>query len=168
MFEKQVRLSLIFFVLFVLQYSCFSLIPFKGAFPDLLSILIVFYAQYVRKSRLLVFAFCVGLVKDMFSAEFFGMIAVASCAAAYVLYYLVRKFPQGRVSCGMILVCCYTFLVHMQLLCFSFIADGYYGLGNGVMIFVAPTVIYTVCVSAVLLWILKLLMRDSLRQYNLF
>jgi len=168
MLKKRIKLVLTFLTLFVVQFSCFPHFTIHNAVPELLAILIVFYACYAKLNRLCVFAFFVGLSYDLFTVEIFGLKAVACFFGAYLISYVLRKVPQHMLIFRVLVVSVFVITTELIFLFTTFLFDYSF---NPIHVFFyrgVPTVLYTVAISPFLLLILKYIMKDSLRQYNLF
>lgn len=168
MFKKRVKLFFVFLVLFMFQYSCFPYFTFRGAVPDLLAILVVFYSLYVKKPRLLMFALLIGASKDLYSSGFMGLNMVAYWLGAHVLYYLTRKFHQDVLASTVLFIGAYTLTVQIiTLLCMVMLDVTFQPWGHLIMR-ALPSVVYTMACGFFVIPLLKGIMKDSLRQYNLF
>ncbi len=168
MLTKQVRFYVVFLVLFLLQFSCFPFFTLFGAVPDLLSILIVFYALYVKKQKLLLFALAVGFCNDIFSSNYFGISMVGMWLAAHFLYFLVRKFPQEYLIARVLLIGMFTMSYQCIVLFLMMIVDRSLRPWEFLATAMLPVVFYTMMCAIVLVPLLKTIMKNSLRQYNLF
>jgi len=168
MFKKRVKLFLVFLALFIFQFSCFPYFTFRGTVPDLLAILVVFYSLYVKKPRLLIFALLIGCAKDLYSSDFFGLNMIAYWIAAHVLYYLTRKFHQDVLVITILFVGVYTLTIQMIILLSMLLLDMTFQPWGHLVMRTFPGVVYTMACGFFVIPFLKGVMKDSLRQYNLF
>jgi rod shape-determining protein MreD len=168
MLKKQVKLYVIFLVLFLLQFSCFPFFAVNGAMPDLLSILVVFYALYVKKQRLLLLALVVGLCNDVFSSNYFGVGMAGIWLTAHFLYFLVRKFPQEHLVGRVLLIGVFTASYQIIVLLLMAVFDHSFRSWEFLTTTTLPCMLYTMACAFILVPLLKTIMKDSLRQYNLF
>lgn len=168
MFKKRMKLLAAASVFFIIQFTFLPYVSFRGVVPDLLAILVVFYACYARRSALVLFAVTIGLAKDIFSMGLFGIEAVAAGCAAFPLYYLIHKFPSEFLFFRVAAVFCYVvmnqLIVIIGMCVFSSSSNGITLITQVMM----PLVGYTVALAPLVLWLLKIVMKDSLRQYKLF
>ncbi|MBN1493899.1 MAG: rod shape-determining protein MreD [Candidatus Omnitrophica bacterium] len=168
MLKKRVKLIIVFIILFILQFDFFPYFSFRNTVPDLLSILVVFYALYVKKHRLLLFALCIGLCKDIFSSNYFGVNIISLWVAAHALFFLSRKFPQDLLVIQVGLVGIYVLLVQSIILIIMFLFDMTFSAWQCFVPETVPSVFYTMICAFFVVPALKAIMKDSLRQYNLF
>jgi rod shape-determining protein MreD len=168
MFKKRIKLILVFLGLFVFQFSFFPYFTFRGATPDLLAVLVVFYSLYVKKPRLLVFALLMGLAKDLYSSSFFGVNMLGYWLGAHALYFMTRKFHQDVLAIRIILVGIYTLVIQIIILLCMVMVDATFEPFGYLMVRALPGMFYTMLCGFFVVPLLKAIMKDSLRQYNLF
>lgn len=168
MLKQRVNFSILFVIFFLFQFLFFPLVPYRGSTPDIIAILVVFYAFYVRKEKFLVFAFLVGLFKDIFGVAFIGLEALSYFIAGNVIYLLVRKIPID--------ILLFRVLVTLLFLCVSQITSSilihlFYYPFNMLEVFwykQFPSILYTILLAPFLFILTKLIVKETLRQYRLF
>lgn len=89
------KIVLLFFLVFFLSlYVVTPVVNVRGIGPDLWVLLLLFYAFRIDWKRSPLFAFSIGLLKDLLSAHFFGLETFALGASAILLSYVLGKVER--------------------------------------------------------------------------
>lgn len=168
MFGKTVKIWITFTVFFLIQIGLTPLLSYHGALPDLLVVLVVFYAYYVKLERLLLMAFVAGLLRDLFASDFLGIEAIGFGVAAWASFLLITKLPSDLLVFRVLLVLIFSLIKEMVAAGIILIFDYQFPLLETLWYRLLPVVWYTTILSSVLLPLLKSMFRESLRQYRLF
>lgn len=126
-------LSLLFFLLFVLQVAVFSRFSLYGAAPDLLQIASIFFALYFLDRRILaIFVFLSGFLLDMYSGAPGGAVLISFIINISVIYFLAHNFfHQGNFLIFCFIVALGSILHYL----IYFIVLDFYGASGGFLAF---------------------------------
>jgi rod shape-determining protein MreD len=103
-------LFLVFFVALILQTTILPILQVDGMIPDLLLVLIIFFALFTGSFWGVVIALTVGLVEDLVGARYLGLSALAGFLIAYLVGYLEGMVYKDNFLLPLLLVFAGTYL----------------------------------------------------------
>lgn len=92
------------FLAIFLQSTFFSAYSIKGAVPDLLLIVVIFFSLLNSRKQSPVYGFCCGLLEDVYMGRFIGLNAVSKAITAFFLSRLQQNVFKENILVGMIAV----------------------------------------------------------------
>jgi len=168
MLKQRIKTSLIFVSFFLLQYNFFPYFRYQNSIPDLLAVLVVYHAFYLKKNKFLVFVFLVGLFRDLFSTYFFGFETLSYLISGYLVFVFIKRFSPDLLVFRILSVFLFSLLTKTLLFFFLTVSSFPFDFIEMFWVRVFPSVIFTTFLSPFLLIILRKILKESLRQYRLF
>lgn len=87
-----------------LQSTFFSSYSIKGAVPDLLLIVVIFFSLLGPRKQAPVYGFCCGLFEDLYMGRFIGLNAISKAITAFFLSRLQENVFKENILVGMMAV----------------------------------------------------------------
>lgn len=105
---KRAHLYFLLLSALLIHLTLLSHVRFLGAAPDLMLIIVIFFALFFGPGPGLEAGLAAGILKDMFTPDFFGMNAVACAVTGLVVGMLNEKFYRESKMTQFILVISFT------------------------------------------------------------
>ncbi len=119
---RAIVLALLPFLALFLQTTFFRTIPFRGVIPDLLLILVIFYAIFNGASKGAVYGVACGLWEDLYLGRIIGVNAISKGLTAFILGRMKGNVFQDNILVGVIGVLAGTAINSMFLFILSLMA----------------------------------------------
>ncbi len=87
-----------------LQSTFFSSYSIKGAVPDLLLLLVIFFSLLGPRKQAPLYGFCCGLFEDLYMGRFIGLNAISKAITAFLLSHLQQNVFKENILVGMMAV----------------------------------------------------------------
>lgn len=110
-------MTILFFISLVLQSTLFSHLTVAGVKPDLVLVLVVFYALFQGPQEGALVGLIGGLLQDMMFGQYIGLNALANLVIGYLIGLLERKIYKENLLIPTIILFLSTFL-HETILYF--------------------------------------------------
>ncbi len=158
--------------LFVLQGTFFEALHFANTVPNLLIILVVSLSLMRGEKTGIILGFFAGLLMDIFAGSAIGLYALIYMYIGYangsfhkIFYYEDVKLPMIMIVVSDII---YGLLVYILLFLLRGKTNFSYFFGNVIVPEAIYTIVITILLYPLILWINKLLEKDELRKAKKF
>lgn len=163
------RLILVALILIWIEASLLPYFAIRNIKPDLIFILIAFYAFQVDWKRLVPLAFLLGVIRDLMTNAFFGVETASLVGGAFLLQFFADQFDRDErwlQLSGLFTFSCFTLLLYAI---FSFVTKPY-PIREQVFLNIFFTSVYTTVLGAVLIPFFVKVLKQHLfvKQYELF
>ncbi len=116
-------LTLLFLVSLLLQSTLFNFFEIGGVKPDLVLLLVIFYAFTNGPRKGAVFGLCIGLVEDMFFGHYIGMNALALLGAGCIAGWFGTIMYKDNLIIAVLVTFC-TSVISQSMILFSGLVVG--------------------------------------------
>ncbi len=99
-----ITLALLTFLGLFLQTTIFGSFTIKGVIPDMLLILVIFYALFNGDNKGSVYGVICGLLEDLYIGRFIGINSISKGITAYIVGRLQRNVFKENILVGIISV----------------------------------------------------------------
>lgn len=130
---RSLILVLLPFLAIFLQSTLFRAIPIQGVVPDLLLILVIFYAVFNGSSKGAMYGVACGLWEDLYLGRMIGVNAISKGITAFILGRMQGNVYQDNLMVGLIGVVTGTVINAMLLFIISMVAIPGLGLDRALL-----------------------------------
>jgi rod shape-determining protein MreD len=169
MFKKiYVKLAIFLCVAIMFQLTVLPYFTILGVQPDLgVSIFISMVLLFPHVS-LLLFAFFIGIVEDLFFNGYFGMRTMMYLFSAFTLSFFINRLDFVHVALRAVLFFCFALLAFFAELALNSILSRQLLIGPYEIFYIICRAFYTMFTSLAMYAILKRYYSRRLKQYELF
>lgn len=131
------------FLAIFLQSTFFSAYSIKGAMPDLLLVIVTFFALINEREKAPAYGFFCGLLEDLYFGRFIGMNALSKSLTAFAVSHWQGKVFRENIFVGMITVMLATIFNALVLVLLNFVRINTFNWDASLIVIVAVQLLYS-------------------------
>ncbi len=130
------------FLAIFLQSTFFSSYSIKGAVPDLLIIIVTFFALVNEREKAPAYGFFCGLIEDLYFGRFIGMNALAKGLTAFMITHWQGNVFRENILVGMVTVMLATAFNSVMLMLLNLVRLSTFNWDAGMLMMIFIQILY--------------------------